>query len=69
MQEKSNIFCEHIKVGERPLFEDFEDADNPQGETAPAFRCGIAEQPCRYATRKMRCPIYQEYLLDKTDTD
>jgi hypothetical protein len=66
MANTPGIFCEHIKVGERPLFEDFNEQDGEQAETMPAFSCGLFEQPCRFATRKMQCPIYQEYLLDET---
>ncbi len=62
------IFCEHIKVGDRPLFDEDALADSSQVETTPAFRCGLVDQPCKYATRKQHCPTYQEYLLDDTDT-
>jgi hypothetical protein len=66
MSKQPNIFCEHVKVGDRLLFEETD--DSAQVETTPAFRCGIADEPCKFATRKQLCPIYQEYLLDRTDS-
>jgi hypothetical protein len=62
MSDPRDVFCEHIRVGDKPLFEDEDPNDSAQAETAPAFQCSLVEQPCRYATRKKQCPTYQDYL-------
>lgn len=68
MPDPHNVFCEHIKIGDRPLFDDdVNGAESAQVETTPAFRCSLIEQPCKYATRKQSCPTYQEYLKVETD--
>ncbi|KAF0249628.1 MAG: hypothetical protein FD167_971 [bacterium] len=67
MSDPKSVFCEHIKVGNKPLFEDLDPSkDSSQVETAPAFQCALAPQPCRYATRKQHCPTYQNYLIEQT---
>lgn len=68
--EAKSIFCEHIRVGDKPLFEDDDPTiDSSQVETAPAFQCGLSVQPCRYATRKNQCPTYQDYLVKLSSTN
>ncbi len=68
MSDPKSVFCEHIRVGDRPLFEDDDSTkDSSQAETAPAFRCSLVPQPCRYATRKHQCPTYQDYLIDQAN--
>ena len=64
MTNPKDVFCEHIRVGDKPLFEDDDSTDSAQAETAPAFQCSLIAQPCRYATRKNQCPTYQDYLVD-----
>jgi hypothetical protein len=68
MSDPKSVFCEHIRVGDKPLFEDDDPTkDSSQVETAPAFQCALAPQPCRYATRKQQCPTYQDYLIQQAN--
>jgi hypothetical protein len=62
----NNILCEYIKIGEASIFEDTLEDDNAQTETAPAFDCGLETQPCRYATRKLKCPTYLKHHAKQT---
>lgn len=65
MSIEQSVFCEHIRVGDKPLFHDEPLEDNAEVETTPAFRCGLADQACKYATRKEACPTYQQWLAAK----
>jgi hypothetical protein len=62
----SNILCEYIKIGDTSIFEDTLEDDNAT-ETAPAFDCGLEKQPCRYATRKLKCPIYLKHQAKSSE--
>ncbi|MEW6733769.1 MAG: hypothetical protein AB1489_20745 [Acidobacteriota bacterium] len=61
MTTKESPFCELVRT-RRGTEDNRPSLAAPEPVTLAAFYCTLNNGPCRYALRKMDCPVYQDYL-------